>query len=153
MNLKHLESFLAVVQFGGSREAAKRTGRSQPVLSQHIQRLESTVGTDLIQRQNNGCIPTERGRVFVPYAESLLRTARRACALFENNSLAVAASSNIGTYLLPPYLHSYLQTHPLEDVELSIHSNPEVERRLAAHETELAVMEWWNGRPGFIAEP
>ena len=153
MNLKYLESFLAVVQFGGFREAAKRTGKSQPALSQNIGKLENELGVSLIQRQHKGCSPTDRGRAFVPYAESLLRTAKRALALFEGNSLAIAAGSNIGIYLLPPYLRSYRDAHPQEQVELSVHSNPEVARRLCDREVEVAVMEWWDGRPGFIAEP
>jgi len=153
MNLKHLECFLAVVRFGGFREAAKRTGKSQPALSQNIRKLESELGASLIQRQHNGCSPTDRGRAFVPYAESLLRTSSRARALFEGNSLAVAAGSNIGIYLMPPFLRSYRDAHPQEQVELSVHGNPEVARRLCAREVEVAVMEWWDGQPGFIAEP
>jgi len=153
MNLKHLECFLAVVRFGGFREAAKRTGKTQPALSQNIRKLESDLGAGLIQRQHKGCSPTDRGRAFVPYAESLLRTAGRARALFEDNSLAVAASSNIGIYLLPPYLRHYRDAHPQHQVELSVHDNPEVVRRLCAREVEVAVMEWWDERPGFIAEP
>lgn len=153
MNLKHLECFLAVVRFGGFREAAKHTGKTQPALSQNIRKLETDLGAELIQRQHNGCFPTDRGRAFVPYAESLLRTAGRACALFEDNSLAVAASSNIGIYLLPPYLRKYRDAHPQQQVDLSVDDNPEVVRRLCTREVEVAVMEWWDGRPGFIAEP
>lgn len=153
MNLKHLESFLAVVRHGGYREAATRTGTSQPTLSQHIRKLEGELGVALIQRQHSGCTPTDHGRTLVPYAESLLRTAERARSHFHGRSLGVGAGSNIGVYLLPPYLKRFRDHEPDTDVEVTVDSNPAIARRLADTEIEVAIMEWWDGRQGFTAHP
>ena len=40
MNLTYVESFLAVAQTGGFRQAARQTGLSQPAVSQHVGKLE-----------------------------------------------------------------------------------------------------------------
>lgn len=151
MNLKHIESFLAIVRCGSFRKAAAQLGISQPALSQHLGHLEAELGGSLIQRRNNGCRPTAPGLALVPHAESLLRTAARAQALFKSNALYLGASSNIGVYLLQPLLREYRDRHPTEKLELSIDTNPIIADRLGNAELDVALMEWWDDRPGFTA--
>lgn len=149
MNLKHLESFLAVVRAGGFRQAAQVTGLSQPALSQHLQKLERELGGELIERHHNGCSPTPAGTALVAYAEIMLRIANRARALFDRGTLSIGASSNIGIYLLQPFLRAYRDLYPQDAFELVVDRNPAISERLSNAGVDVALMEWWDDRPGF----
>ncbi|MDG4867098.1 LysR family transcriptional regulator [Guyparkeria sp. 1SP6A2] len=153
MNLRHLESFLAVLRHGSYREAATRTGTSQPALSQHIRKLEAELCAGLIQRQHSGCTPTLEGLALVPYAESLLRTEQRARAHFRDRSLGIGAGTNIGVYLLPAYLKNFRTLKPETEIELTVDNNTAIAGRLKDAQIEVAIMEWWDGRRGFTAHP
>lgn len=150
IDLECAATFLAVVSKGGFREAAKHTGLSQPAVTQQIKRLEQALKVTLIQRSHAGCTLTPEGKIFLPYAEHLVRAGQRALALFDNSALTVGASSNSGIYLLQPRLRAYRDraTHKLDIV---IGSNSNIVNQLQNFEIDVAVMEWWDQRPGFCA--
>lgn len=104
IDLERVATFIAVVKCGGFREAAKQTGLSQPTVTQHIKRLEQSLQARLIDRATMPQSLTLEGKIFFPYAEQLLRTSHKATAALHNKSLVVGASSNIGIYLLQPYI-------------------------------------------------
>ncbi|CAN5386122.1 LysR family transcriptional regulator [soil metagenome] len=151
LDLECVASFLAVAACSGFREAARRTGLSQSAVSQQLKRLEQSLNVSLIERNHGGCRLTPEGKAFLPYAESLIRTRDRAQALFRKNSIAIGASSNVGIYLLQPYLKTYRE-HAGHDTQVVIGTNPDIADRLERLEIDVAVMEWWDQRPGFIAE-
>ena len=64
MRLKQLEDFLAVVECGSIRGAARVLGVSQPAITRSVQRLEMDLGAHLLQRTPQGITLTECGRTF-----------------------------------------------------------------------------------------
>ncbi|HQT26843.1 MAG TPA: LysR family transcriptional regulator, partial [Burkholderiales bacterium] len=152
IKLERVATFLAVAKFGGFREAAKKTGLSQPAVTQHVKRLEQSLNVNLIERKNVGSRLTPEGEKFLPYAETLMRTYERANALFKSASLVVGASSNIGIYLLQPYLKAYKDGAP-HGLEVVIGTNASIADKLQNLEIDVAIMEWWDGRPGFASAP
>ncbi len=145
LDLGLLNSFIAVVDAGGFRAAARRLGVSQPLLSQRLRRLEEQLGAPLIERGQRGGAPTPHGLRLLPHARELLEGARRAAALFAPRPLVIGAARNPGLYMLPPLLR------PEEELRLS--SNPEALEWLAQGQTDIAFTEWWDGRPGLKAVP
>ncbi len=145
LDLGLLNSFLAVVEGGGFRAAARRLGVSQPLLSQHLRRLEQELGVPLIDRSRRGGAPTPQGQRLLPHARRLVEGARHAANLFAPRPLVIGAARNPGLYLLPPLLQ------PEEELRLA--SNPEALERLAEGETDIAFTEWWDQRPGLEARP
>jgi len=152
MNLKHVESFIAVAEAGSFRDAAVRSARSQPLLSQHILKLEAELGVRLLERQNNGCYPTPRGEAFLTYAESLLKLARHARKATGEGQVALGAASNPGVFLLPPLIKAFRETHPNIGLDFSIGSNPDITDRLLSGELDVAVLECWQDHPGCVAD-
>ncbi len=65
--------------------------------------------------------------------------------------LALGASSNIGIYLLQPYIKAYFDGR--QPPELHVHGNPVIADRLEASAIDIAVMEWWDWRGGYVAHP
>ena len=50
IDLDQVRSFVAVIEAGSFRDAAPRLGLAQPTVSQHVQKLESTLDHLLIER-------------------------------------------------------------------------------------------------------
>ncbi|QEE24746.1 LysR family transcriptional regulator [Rhodanobacter glycinis] len=60
-DLQELFAFLAVVQAGGFREAARKSGSSASSLSEAVRRLETRLGVRLLNRTTRSVAPTEAG--------------------------------------------------------------------------------------------
>jgi len=151
-NLRHVRSLVAVVECGGFHEASRRLQCSQPAVSQHVRKLEEAVEAVLVVRDRHRCRPTPEGEVFLPYARSLLKVSERARTVVKGRTLTIGASSNVGTYLLQPRVSAYRRSGGATvNLDLWIGQNPEVANKLERHEIDVAIMEWWDGRSGFIA--
>lgn len=150
IDLNRLKAFLAVAKYGGFREAAKKTGISQSTMTQHIKRLEHSLKAVLIERSNARSTLTAQGLALLPYAESLLSISERASQLFEKKTFVIGASSNVGIYLLQSHLKSFQNVCPSQ-LDITIADNASIADKLQNLEIDIAVMEWWDNRPGFVS--
>jgi len=152
LNLAQVDTFLAVIDEGGFREAARRLNTSQPTVTQHIKKLEAVLGASLVNRSHAVCTATPRGDRFLPYARRLIKIARNAQEAVTDQAFQIGASSNIGTYLLQSRLKAFLDCCDAPpNASLSIGSNPQVADQLMSGELDVALMEWWDNRRGFRA--
>lgn len=150
LNPVWLKSLVAIVQTGSFQSAARALGLAQPTVSQHLQKLEEQVGVTLVQRSRSGCQPTTRALAFMPHATALLDMHARALEALHGNRERVGASTNIGTYLLQPFVRNYLTTaNERGEVDLRIAANPDVADQLLAGQLDAAIMEWWLPHPDF----
>lgn len=72
MNLRHLEAFLAVVEYRGFRRAAAHLYLSQPAVSAQVRELERSVGAALFERTTHGVALTEAGASMVAPARRIV---------------------------------------------------------------------------------
>lgn len=152
LNLIWVRTFLALVERKSFQGAAEALELAQPTVSLHIQKLEEQLGAILFHRSRTGCEPTREAMNFLPYAQSIIRVNERAMASVTGDRLRVGASSNIGIYLLPPYVRSYLDGRSQLDVDIVIDRNPTIAQKLETGEIDVAVMEWWDNREGCRGE-
>ena len=152
IDLEQVRTYVAIVEAGSFQGAATRLGIAQPTASQHMRKLEETLGHRLIERTRAQAVPTAEGARFLPFARTLLRVADRAQASLTDGGLAIGAASNIGVYLLQPLVSAFRSgARGLGPIDIRIGSNLETARRLEEAEIDIALMEWWDGRPGFDA--
>lgn len=78
MRLSQIRDFLAVVESGGIRAAARKLGVSQPAITRSVRRLEAELHVRLLQRTPTGVVPTEPGRAFVARARAAQAELRKA---------------------------------------------------------------------------
>ncbi|MEH2505875.1 DNA-binding transcriptional LysR family regulator [Bradyrhizobium sp. AZCC 1578] len=150
LNLTHARSFVTVIAARGVRAAARQLDLAPSTIVDHIRQLEEVLAAPLVVRQRGGAMPTDQGARFLPLARSLVETASRVRSLIHLPVLRLAASSNVGTYLLQPHIAVFRQRAGVP-VEQWIGSNADVAARLERGEADVAAMEWWDGRPGFTA--
>jgi DNA-binding transcriptional LysR family regulator len=148
LNLLHARTFLAVLSERGFRAAARDLKLSPSTVVEHIRQLEEDLAAPLLVRRHGVVEPTSQGAAFVPLARAMLETAERSRAMIARPSLHVAASSNIGIYLLQSMLRAFQASDPLA-VDLWVGPNHDVAERLTNGSADVALMEWWSDRPGF----
>jgi LysR family nitrogen assimilation transcriptional regulator len=78
MELRQLESLVAIADSGSFSRAAVALDLAQPSLSRQIAQLESDLGQRLLVRTGRGVVPTAAGEVLLLHARAMLDSARRA---------------------------------------------------------------------------
>lgn len=74
VNIDEIETFLCIAEVGSFSNAAAKLNRTQPAISRRIQMLEESLGDDLFLRDGKAASLTLAGRVFLPYAETIMAT-------------------------------------------------------------------------------
>jgi DNA-binding transcriptional LysR family regulator len=149
MNLDQVASYLSVIRTGSFHAAARERGLSQASVSQHVRALEEQQRTTLVVRNRAGCRPVPGTQEFVHYAGLLLDLAERTSRVLSRRRVQVGAASNIGTYLIQPAFRRFVEMNDGMDAELVIGPNGQIADRLEAGGLDVALMEWWDDRPGF----
>jgi DNA-binding transcriptional LysR family regulator len=146
MELRYLESFLAISEELHFGRAAARLHMSQPSLSQHLQRLERSVGVRLVNRGPHQVTLTSAGDVFRAEARRLLEGLRDAVEITREVGTGQAGTVRVGfnypagRRVLPPTLSGMARTHPrLRAVLLERRSGPQL-THLAAGELDVALV-------------
>lgn len=78
MTLQQLRSFLAIVEHGSLRKAARASGVSQAGLTASLQALEDSLQVELLRRSPHGVSLTEHGQQLLARARMIDREAQRA---------------------------------------------------------------------------
>jgi DNA-binding transcriptional LysR family regulator len=123
MDLFELQAFVTVVREGSFSKAAKALYRTQPAVSQIIQRLEDEIGHPLFDRSSRRGVLTDAGQVLLGHAERLLNLKDQALAAvndvrhLRSGHLIIATNELTCLYLLP-LLHEFRRRHA--SVRLSI---------------------------------
>lgn len=151
LNLIHARTFLAVIEERGFRPAARKLALSPSTAMEHIRQLEADLAAPLLVRLRGQVEPTRQGAVLEPLARALVATAERARELIAKAPLRVAACSNVGCYSLLPIFARFNNACGIA-IEPWIGANLAVADRLSQGLADVAVMEWWDGRPGFEAK-
>jgi DNA-binding transcriptional LysR family regulator len=119
MNLRRVECFLAVVDFGTVTAAAPQLHMAQPALSRQIQSFEGELGFKLFDNQRNRLRLTPAGRELVPLARQLLSNARSVKAAAQSWSKGHIKRLHLGaTYatiagLIAPFISTLNVEDPL----------------------------------------
>ena len=118
LDLRQLESFVAIVRHGSFTKAAEELYLSQPTLTGHIQSLENKLGTVLLNRNGKTVTLTDAGVILYRHAVNMLNT--RELALFSlaqykgklQGELAIASSTVPQSYILPKLLTAFSKRYP-----------------------------------------
>lgn len=127
MSFDYLEGFLEVARVQNFSRAAAILYRTQPTLSQQIQRLEREFGGKLFKRDFKAVRLTQAGATLRRYAEELLalRTeAMEAIGQIKQNprgSLRIGTNDATCLYVLPNALAGFRRLYPL--VQVNIYRN------------------------------
>src|SRR5437867_2005338 len=121
---------LVEVDRRGSISAAADACRiGQPSATKHLKTLEAAVGERLVERRGRASRLTEAGQIVAAHGVKVLDTLEsleeelRALNGAQRGTLALAASTTPGTYVLPSILQCFADEHPGVDVDVVIGSS------------------------------
>jgi molybdate transport repressor ModE-like protein len=153
-----LRLLVEVRRQGSISAAAVACRMGQPSATKHLHRLEAAVGVKLVERHGRASRLTGAGEVVAIHAQRVLDTLEgmhedlRALAAAERGTLALAASTTPGTYVLPAVLRRFADRHPGIDVDVVIGSSTWVAERVAHRDVQLGVAGEVDLPEGVIAE-
>ncbi len=159
MDVKQLESFLAIVEHGSLSKAAARLHVSASTVSGHLSQLEAELGTPLLTRQPRGMLPTNAGQVLHQGARSVFLAIEQV-----RNSVASAATDVAGlvrvclptspaTILSLPLIECLRERHPRIRLELFAGFSGHLEDMLNQKRYDIGLLYRSLPIKGFIVEP
>lgn len=147
LNLNHLRVFRAVCETNSITHAARRLHISQPAASKQLTELEAHVGVELVERLSRGVRLTAAGEVLGRHARRLFQEEEAAEAALEAllglelGQLSVAASTTIGSYIVPSVFGELHAAHPNVKLQLEIGNAAQVESLVLEGQLDLGLSE------------
>ncbi|MCQ4043757.1 LysR family transcriptional regulator [Streptantibioticus rubrisoli] len=140
LDLRMVRYFTVVADHRHFGRAAAALHLAQPSLSRQIRRLEEQLGVRLLDRTPQGTDLTEAGRVFLPRAKALLRSAAQAAAearaAAEPTRLTVGYTTGL---IVTPAVRELRRRHPDADVRTLHLSWDEPRAALLDHRVDAVV--------------
>lgn len=116
MDIRFLESFVAVAECGSIAEAARRLSLTPAALAQRLRALEQDLGHPLVSRVGRTVRPTASGLAALRHAPDLIDAARDLRAIAANDQpagqLRLGATATALTGLLPEIVERLSARHP-----------------------------------------
>lgn len=145
MDIRYVQSFVAVVEGGSLAEAARRLDLSAAAVAARVRSLEEELGTSLVQRAGRSVRPTAQGLKVLESAHALLRSARDIQALArdaaaEIGELRLGVFVSAMTSVLPSLLQGFYASYPHASLLVEPGASVELCRRVAAGELDVAVV-------------
>lgn len=145
MDFRFLRSFVAVAETLHFGQAAERLKIAQPALSQHIQKLETSIDARLLDRNRHGVALTAVGQVFLREARSILAQVQHALNEVERVKAGGEGTLRLG-YVPGPArgaltcaLHVMRQQSPAVRVELQESQSLHILRELLTGEYDALL--------------
>jgi molybdate transport repressor ModE-like protein len=144
---------------GSISAAADACRMGQPSATKHLQTLEAAVGERLVERAGRASRLTEAGEIVATHGARVLDTLDamqqelQALRGAERGTLALAASTTPGSYVLPSILQCFAERHPGVDVDVVIGSSTWVVRQVTLRTVSIGLAGEVELPDGVVAEP
>jgi len=139
-----LRTFVAVVDLRGFTKAAQVLGCTQPAVSAQIKRLQTLLGSELLDKTAPGVIPTERGRAIAECARRMLAINDQiidlAAIRTATTPLRIGIPGDFGGALLPTALADFRRHFPHQGFRVRCEVSDRLVRGLQQGDLDLAVI-------------
>ncbi|MDA8441832.1 MAG: selenium metabolism-associated LysR family transcriptional regulator [Peptococcaceae bacterium] len=146
MNLHQLKIFAAVARLHSFSKAAVQLNLSQPTVSIHLQKLEESLGLELVEQLGKSIYLTPAGRVLFGYSESIismLQEAERALAELKGSVkgiVHIGSSTTPGNFLLPTILAGFKHEHQTVELHVEVANSAGIAQKVLANELDFGVV-------------
>ncbi|MGE4341281.1 MAG: LysR family transcriptional regulator [Pigmentiphaga sp.] len=126
MDIRQLQFFLSVFDYGTMGRAARHLRVSQPALSQSLAKLEDQLKVQLFERTSRGMVPTPFGIAFAERARNISTQARLAIEDIDalrgsgRGHLSIGAGPSFASGIVPEAVLRLLVTRPKFQVSIMV---------------------------------
>jgi DNA-binding transcriptional LysR family regulator len=138
-----LRSFVAVADCGGFQRAAASLHLTQGAVSQHVRRLEETLGRALVERHGRGSRFTPEGEALLGHARRILQVhdeALRALGVEADQTLVIGSTEHAADQLLPDLASELTDRFADYRVRFRIDRGSQLRSRLVDGSVDLALL-------------
>ncbi len=147
-----LRTFLFIAAGNSFSETSRKLSMRQSTVSDHIKRLEQSLGHRLFKRDTQSVALTREGEALIDFARDILevleRTERHFAGTRLRGRVRLGAASDLGTSWLMPVLRAFVQAHPEIDLDLTVASSATLRLRIEAGDLDIAICERGPGETG-----
>ena len=145
MNISTLQFYKEIVESMSISKVAQNGHISQSALSQNIQKLESELGYQLLNRSNKGVYPTEMGKIVYKYSGTIIRIFQKMEDELESRkqkleNVRINGYPSFINYSLPCILYKIKKKFPEYKFELHSKSVDETFNDLINEVTDIAFL-------------
>ena len=148
---RQIQYFNLAARSGGISAAARVASVAQSTISAQIQKMESVIGAELLERRGDGTVLSSSGARFLPFSTEV--EDRRVWLLRKSSDIAAHTQANIKIGMLPSSGHDsaltekiaqaitiVLSNHPTWKLEVSEGANAVLHDKVRAGELNLAIV-------------
>ncbi|NVJ66293.1 MAG: LysR family transcriptional regulator [Gammaproteobacteria bacterium] len=152
MDTDLLKSFLSLVRLNSFTLAAKELEITQPALSKRIKRLETIVGSKLIDRDASHLALTQAGQLLAEKAPQIISNINSSLQEIRDLSgqitgqLHIATSHYLGLHYLPAQLEQFVDKFPQVDLHIDFIDSGLAYEQVLAGDMELALVTFPNNK-------
>ncbi|APH16432.1 bacterial regulatory helix-turn-helix, lysR family protein [Clostridium sporogenes] len=123
MEIRHLQTFITIVELERFTKAADYLGYAQSTITAHIQILENELGEVLFDRLGKKIVLTNVGKELVPYAKQMLQVYKEIKNITSKErevcgDLIIGAGESLSIYRLGKILKEYKKEFPKVNIIL-----------------------------------
>ena len=154
--LSEMRSFAAVIEQGSFTDAARATGTSKGLISQHVKRLEGVLGAQLLFRSTRKLELTEIGGTFLAYCQNITQSADAAFEAVEAlrgepvGTVRITVPVSFGEMFLQDILFEFQKIHPRIQIEMELENTF---RDLQSSHIDIAIRAGLTDDPDQVAIP
>lgn len=157
MTIRHLMTFISVVEHGTMSAAAEKLYITQPTVSQTIKELETHYHTQLFDRLSKKLYLTESGQQLLFYAKQAVamfqETEERMFNSSLRNRLRIGATLTIGSSLMITLIKELHVKCPRVEPEIFVFNTSIIEDKLLHSELDIALVEGKINNPHLVVDP
>lgn len=146
MELKELEHFIAVVNYGGFSRAASNIYVSQPTLSKSIKKLEADLQVVLFERSTRKLALTDAGQLVYNKANKILNATRELTTSLDDllnipsGEITIGIPPLIGTLFFPIIAQKFGSLYPEISLQLVEHGAKRIEYLVEDGQVDLGII-------------
>jgi DNA-binding transcriptional LysR family regulator len=158
-NLKSLECFRAIIDFGSATAAAKHLHLTQPGVSRHLRVLEEATGFELFHRNKGRLIPTDEALTFYKEVDVALKSLDRVSALAGNlrdsdfGELTIVSPPSFAEGILAQAISEFIAELPTVHVSLNSESVEVAKDMVALRAVDCGFIKLPAEHPGLNCVP
>lgn len=158
IDLFFLKTFVAITKTNSFRIAAERNHITQPAVSQHIQILEKKLDTTLFERHGKKITLTPTGKIFLTYAESILKQYEDAKNHIHeidhkfNGTIYIATIYSIGLYELQSTIRKFFKKYPKINLHLEYRTSASIYEMIFNRTIDFGLVAYPQERAGVVSK-